>query len=86
MKSETLENISLNYLSQKLMEVAGLPKNKMQQFLDRLQKEIPVINRFGYVGKDGVFYTKQQKSPYRKYLHNYETVSRYRMFHQKVHF
>ena len=86
MKSETIENISLNYLSQKMIEAAGLPKNIMQQFLDHSQKEIPIINRFGYVEKDGIFYTKQQNSPYSKYINNYEIVSHYRMFYQKVKF
>jgi phosphoglycerol transferase MdoB-like AlkP superfamily enzyme len=44
---------SPNYLSNILMESAGLPKSKINVFLDGVRKEIPQINAMGHYDNDG---------------------------------
>lgn len=80
MPSEEIEDISLNYLSSKLMEAAGLPKSAMQMELDKIRKQIPIISSFGYKGADGNWYTPRQHSNYTDLLNEYYTMQYYRMF------
>ena len=84
MKSEEVNEISLNYLSSKLMEVAGLPKSAMQLELDRVRKSVPVINSFGFKGDNGNWYFPQQRadSKYASILNEYYTAQYYKMFDQ----
>lgn len=51
--SETNVKTSVNYLSNLLMETAGLPKSRVQLYLDDMQSEIPRINSFICFDKNG---------------------------------
>ncbi|MCD8390569.1 MAG: LTA synthase family protein [Firmicutes bacterium] len=44
---------STNYLSSYVLEAAGLPKNKINLFLDTIQDDIPRINAFGHYDVNG---------------------------------
>ena len=74
--------ISLNYLSNKLMEVCGTPKTAYQLMLDDIMKSVPSISAFGYRGENGSWYRIQDSSPYEDVLNKYNIVQYYRMFEQ----
>ena len=44
------------FLSNKIMEVAGLPKSRVQLYLDDLEEDIMQLNPFGYFDNDGVWH------------------------------
>lgn len=44
------------FLSNKVMEVAGLPKSRVQLYLDDLESDIMQLNPFGYFDNDGVWH------------------------------
>ena len=47
------------FLSNKVMEIAGLPKSRVQMYLDDLQKDVMQLNPFGYYDNDGVWHEKE---------------------------
>lgn len=44
---------SVNYLQDLLLDTAGLPKNSVNNFIDKVREEVPVINAFGHYNKEG---------------------------------
>ncbi len=54
-QSETDVKASPNYLSNILMEKAGLPKSEVNEFLDGVRPQIPQINAMGHYSADGVW-------------------------------
>ena len=48
------------FLSNILMEVAGLPKSRVQLYLDDLQQEVMQINPYGYYDTDGEWHTHDE--------------------------
>ena len=79
--AEKIDDISLNYLSNKVMEAAGLPKSKYQQELDKISGEIPIISSYGYKTADGNWYSiNDVAEKYKDILNEYNTVQYYRMF------
>lgn len=47
------------FLSNKIMEVAGLPKSCVQLYLDDIQQDVMQLNPFGYYDNDGVWHKKE---------------------------
>ena len=82
MRSEEVKEISLNYLSSKLMEVAGLPKSAIQRMLDEMRPTIPLINGLGFKGDNGQWYAPFQESEYKSILNKYHTAMYFRIFDQ----
>ncbi len=74
--------ISLNYLSNKLIEVCEMPKTDFQQYLDTVMAEVPSISAFGYKGSDGKWYRTGEKSKFSDKLNEYNIVQYYRMFNK----
>lgn len=72
--------ISLNYLSNKLIEVCGMPKTAYQRYLDTVMEKVPSISAFGYKGEDGKWYRSGEKSDYSDKLNEYNIVQYYLMF------
>ena len=69
-----LTNTSANYIQLNLMRLIGFSLTPFQEFLLDLQKEVPAMNGFGYLGADGNSYTyDDSSSPY------YEKVQEYLM-------
>lgn len=52
-----IENISANYLSTLLMEIAGIELTEYNKFLNNLYLEYPVINANGVIDKEGNYLT-----------------------------
>ena len=83
-EAEKIDDISLNYLSNKVMEAAGLPKSRYQQELDKIRCDIPIISSYGYKTADGEWYSiNDVADKYKDTLNEYETVQYYRMFDKK---
>lgn len=51
------------YLSNILMEAAGLPKSRVQQYLDSMRWEMPQLNQMGYYDAGGYFHTYSGTGP-----------------------
>ncbi len=56
------------------MKYAGIETTEWYNFLFEMQKEVPAINRFGYLGSDGVWYDFDQESAYEKWIHDYRIL------------
>lgn len=83
-EAEKIDDISLNYLSNEVMEAAGLPKSRYQQELDKIRCDIPIISSYGYKTADGEWYSiNDVADKYKDTLNEYETVQYYRMFDEK---
>lgn len=84
LEPKKIEDISLNYLSNEVMEAAGQPKSRYQQELDKIRKEIPIISSYGYKTADGDWYSVNDVADkYEDILNEYKTVQYYRMFDDK---
>ena len=83
LEARETENLSLNYLSNELMEVAGLPKAPYQQELDRVREKIPSVSSFGYRTDDGKWYESTETADgYEDILNEYKTMQYYRIFRE----
>lgn len=76
-------DISLNYLSILLLDVAGLKTTPYQNFLRDLQKDIPVITGHGYMDKTGVYHNLDEENEYSTEIRNYEILQYNNMFDRK---
>lgn len=75
--------ISTNYLSTKLMEVAGLPKTPYQLYLTEFQKKIPAINVNGYMDQNGIFHHLDEQNEYTPLLEQYDLLQYNELFDTK---
>ena len=72
----TLDNISSNYLSTLLLQVAGLEMTPYNEYLAALYQQIPVIDTVGYRGSDGIVYEKDDEtSSYADLIHGYDCIT-----------
>lgn len=72
----TIENISSNYLSTLLLQVAGLELTPYNEYLAALYQQVPVIDTVGYRGSDGVVYDlDDETSPYADLIHGYDCIT-----------
>ena len=83
-KEETDVKISANYMSSLILDIADLPKTGYNKYTESVRKEIPIITKKGYIGKDGKFYkVDDKKSPYYKTIKNYNIVEYNNLFDSK---
>ena len=54
---------SINYLSSWLLDIIGADKTEFQQFIAKLNTEVPVINAMGWYDNDGVFHESTYSAP-----------------------
>lgn len=68
--------LSLNYLSAKLMETAGLEMTGYQSFLLELSQKLPVINAIGYKTDEGEYYEDIDELPadYKSLVNEYQIL------------
>ena len=80
--NEMFENISVNYLSAVVMDIAGIPMTGYQKFLSDMHKVIPTITSHGYFDREGVVYELgDTTSPYYE-----EWIRRYNVFNYNNQF
>ena len=81
---EEIGPVSTNYISDYVMDAAGVPKTGYQMFLSELHREIPVINAMGYWDKDGNYYDLTDKdSPYWDKVREYNILEYNNLVDQK---
>ncbi|MFQ9516121.1 MAG: sulfatase-like hydrolase/transferase [Eubacterium sp.] len=76
--------ISANYMSSLVLDTAGLAKSGYQEFVSKVREEVPILTKYGYIGKDGNFYKNGDKdSPYYDILLQYNILEYNNMFDVK---
>lgn len=73
-------DISLNYLSILLLDIAGLDTTPYQDYLRNMQKEIPVITGHGYMDKNNVYHDFSEENEYTPLIQDYEILEYNNMF------
>jgi hypothetical protein len=88
-EEKEIEDISLNYLSNEVMNAAGIPLTPVQQELEHIRADIPVITGWGYKGSNGKWYSNaefqsghQDNDEYKDILNEYSAICYYRLFKQ----
>ncbi len=71
---QTVERLSVNYLSSYLLRVANAPMSDFNRYLLRLSEQLPVINGVACVDAQGVYYADGKNSPYADRIAGYEKV------------
>ena len=83
-EAKEIKQISLNYLSNEVMKVAGLPLAPYQQELEKVRKQLPVISMFGFMNSDNEWFDINDKDKKTSDIKNeYNIVQYYRMFGSK---
>ena len=75
-----IDDISLNYLSNEVFKVAGIPLSPMQKWLEECRKELPIITEWGYKTADGVWHSRGEEYDADSILNKYHILQWYRMF------
>lgn len=83
LKEFNVPDISLNYLSILLLDVAGLNTNPYQDFLRNMNKEIPVITGHGYMDKENIYHDFKEETLYTHWIDNYKILEFNNMFGRK---
>lgn len=73
-------DISLNYLSILLLDVAGLDTTPYQDYLRNMKEEIPVITGHGYMDKTNIYHDFTENNTYTPWIRNYEILEYNNMF------
>lgn len=79
-------DISLNYLSLLLLDIAELKTTTYMNYLRNMQKEIPVITGHGYMTKDGLYHNFSENSEVKKWIDDYKSLQFNNMFDAKNRF
>ena len=73
-------DISLNYLSTLLLDLAGLKTTPYQDYLRNMQQEIPVITGHGYMDKTGTYHNFTEENEYTTLINDYAILEYNNMF------
>ena len=73
-------DMSANYLSSYLLQLAGMKLTGYNKYLLDLQKEIPVISAVCYQGADGKFHEIDEKTKYTKKIEEYKMIQYNNLF------
>ena len=79
-KYANLKDISVNYLSSVILDVAGLKKSPYLEFLYELKDKIPIITGNGYVDINGIYHDFSEKNEYSEDLEKYSSIQYNNMF------
>ena len=79
-KYNNITDLSANYLSSLLLDIAQIQKTPYLEFLDNLRTEIPIITGNGYMDKNGLYHDFYEETPYSKLLENYNYLQFNNMF------
>lgn len=76
-------DMSANYLSSYVLNLAGVKLTGYNKYLLDLQKELPVISAVCCKDKDGNIYANDERSKYSELLHSYQTLQYNQLFDEK---
>ena len=77
---ENVTDISTNYLSSLILDVANIQKTPYLHFLDELRNEIPIITGNGYMDKTGIYHEFSEENEYTKLIEEYHYLQFNNMF------
>ena len=77
---ETVDALSVNYLSSYVLKTAGVELPAFNRYLLKLSETLPVISSVGYMDAEGNMYKNGSSSPYTALLKEYEHVTYNYMF------
>ncbi len=69
-----IDEISMNYLSTLLMQVAGLPMTEYNEYLANLYTKLPVITAMGCRDSQGNFFQADESNPLEREIADYRKV------------
>lgn len=78
--TKEIPDISTNYLSSLVLDVAEIPKTPYIKYLDKLREEIPVITGNGYMDKTGTYHDFSDETEYSKLVEEYHFLQYHNMF------
>ena len=81
-EEKEIGDISANYLSSVIFDVANLQKTPYLEFLTQMRTEIPVITGNGYMSKDGTYHELEEINEYSEWINNYRMIQYNNMFDQ----
>ena len=73
------ENISANYLQVLLSEIAGVPLNSYQLYLENIYEKYPVVNQFGVKDEEGNWYSWEEAQQFQE-IKDYQKVQYRNLF------
>lgn len=73
-------DISTNYLSSLILDVANIQKTPYLQFLDELREDIPIITGNGYMDKTGIYHEFSEENEYTDLIEEYHFLQFNNMF------
>ena len=82
-KYKDLKDISANYLTSLVLDVANIQKTPYLEFLDELREEIPIITGNGYMDKTGKYHDFSEDTEYNELIENYHYLQFNNMFDRK---
>lgn len=80
-ESKTDVATSTNYLSNILLDTAGIPKSNFGNFTQKVSEEIPRINGMGYFDNDGMWHTNDTDN--NEILRDYDYLEYYMMTYKE---
>ena len=80
LENKNVSDISLNYLSILLLDVAKLKTTPYQDYLRNMQENIPVITGHGYMDKTGTYHDFTEENEYTTLIRDYEILEYNNMF------
>lgn len=82
-EEKIIPQLSVNYLSSLVLDIAGLELTEYNKYLLKLSETLPVINTAGYIDNEGVYYKWSDVSPYTEIIKEYERIQYNCIFDQK---
>ena len=79
-QSYDISDISINYLSSVLLDVANVDKSMYLEFLDNLREYIPIITGNGYVDIHNHYHDLTENTPYSNLIKQYNYLQYNNMF------
>ena len=79
-KSYNIPDISINYLSSLLLDVAEVDKSLYHEFLDNLREFVPVITGNGYTDVENNYYNFTDTTPFTNLIKQYNYLQYNNMF------
>ena len=79
-KYKGLKDVSVNYLSSIVLDVANIQKTPYLFFLDEMREEIPIITGNGYMDKEGIYHDFSEETEYTELIENYHFLQFNNMF------
>ena len=79
-ESYNIPDISINYLSSLLLDVAEVDKSLYHEFLDNLREFVPVITGNGYTDIENNYYDFTDTTPFTNLIKQYNYLQYNNMF------